>query len=129
MACWCERIKLPSKVYVRFLYQPGKPEGGTKREFVREELLIVPPNTQLPLTYSHLKLNRLIVDPIMQHSAFVVLRTQAYLLLLMGGHLSVDHTKSLCSAMSTLRLSETRLSLQRSLGAELFFLLSCSSTW
>ena len=74
--------KLPSNVKVRYLYQPGELEGGTKRAtdpvwslkvftlektvdkpgepilyylydgpkrgFVREELLIVPPNTQLP---------------------------------------------------------------------------------
>jgi len=78
-----EREKLlPSLVQVRYLYQPGELEGGTKRAtdpiwslnvysiersftkqeqpvlyylrdgpkrgFVREELLIVPPNTQLP---------------------------------------------------------------------------------
>ena len=74
--------KLPSRVNVRYLYQPGELEGGVKRAtdpiwslkvynikrsftkpnqpvlyylhdgpkrgFVREELLIVPPNTQLP---------------------------------------------------------------------------------
>ena len=74
--------KLPSNVKVRYLYQPGEMEGGTKRAtdsiwslkvytlekavdkqnepvlyylydgpkrgFVREELLVVPPNTQLP---------------------------------------------------------------------------------
>ena len=74
--------KLPSNVTVRYLYQPGELEGGTKRAtdpiwslkgytleravtkpdepvlyylhggpkrgFVREELLVVPPNTQLP---------------------------------------------------------------------------------
>ena len=74
--------KLPSLVLVRYLYQPGELEGGTKRAtdpiwsldvfniersfvkpnqpvlyylsdgpkrgFVREELLVVPPNTQLP---------------------------------------------------------------------------------
>ena len=74
--------KLPSNVNVRYLYQPGELEGGTKRAtdpiwslkvytferaldkpdepvlyylhdgpkrgFVREELLVVPPNTQLP---------------------------------------------------------------------------------
>ena len=74
--------KLPSNVKVRYLYQPGELEGGTKREtdpiwslkvytlekavdkpdepvlyylyegpklgFVHEELLVVPPNTQLP---------------------------------------------------------------------------------
>ena len=74
--------KLPSNVKVRYLYQPGELEGGTKRAtdpiwslnvytlekavdkqnervlyylyddpkrgFVREELLVVPPNTQLP---------------------------------------------------------------------------------
>ena len=78
-----EREKLlPSLVQVRYLYQPGELEGGTKRAtdpiwsldvysiersftkpeqpvlyylrdgpkrgFVREELLVVPPNTQLP---------------------------------------------------------------------------------
>ena len=75
-------IKLASNVKVRYLYQPGELEGGTKRAtdpiwslkvhtlekavfkpgepvlyylydgpkrgFVREELLVVPPNTQLP---------------------------------------------------------------------------------
>ena len=75
-------ILLPSLVQVRYLYQPGELEGGTKRAtvpiwslkvyrierpftkheqpvlyylrdgpkrgFVREELLVVPPNTQLP---------------------------------------------------------------------------------
>ena len=74
--------KLPSIVMVRYLYQPGELEGGTKRAtdpiwslkvyniersftkpkqpvlyylhdrpkrgFVREELLVVPPNTELP---------------------------------------------------------------------------------
>ena len=74
--------KLPPLIHVRFLYQPGELEGGTKRAtdpiwslkvyqvvknmtkqnepvvyylsdgpkrgFVREELLVVPPNTQLP---------------------------------------------------------------------------------
>ena len=74
--------KLPSTVVVRYLYEPGELEGGTKRAtdpiwslkvyniersfikpnqpilyylhdgpkrgFVREELLVVPPNTQLP---------------------------------------------------------------------------------
>ena len=74
--------KIPPVVNVRYLYQPGKLEGGTKRAtdpiwslkvhqiersvtkpnelvvyylsdrpkrgFVREELLVVPPNTQLP---------------------------------------------------------------------------------
>ena len=74
--------KLHSNVSVRYLYQPGELEGGTKRAtdliwslkvytleravtkpdepvlyylhdspkrgFVREELLVVPPNTQLP---------------------------------------------------------------------------------
>ena len=74
--------KLPSTVMVRYLYEPGELEGGTKRatdpiwslkvyniersfakqnqpvlyylhdgpkrSFVREELLVVPPNTQLP---------------------------------------------------------------------------------
>ena len=74
--------KLPSIVMVRYLYEPGELEGGTKRAtdpiwsldifnierafikpkqpilyylrggpkrgFVREELLVVPPNTQLP---------------------------------------------------------------------------------
>ena len=74
--------KLPSRVNVRYLYQPGELEGGVKRAtdpiwslkvynikrsftkpnqpvlyylhdgpkrgFVREELLVVPPNTQLP---------------------------------------------------------------------------------
>ena len=74
--------KLPPLINVRFLYQPGELEGGTKRAtdpiwslkvyqvvknmtkpnepvvyylsdgpkrgFVREELLVVPPNTQLP---------------------------------------------------------------------------------
>ena len=74
--------KLPPLINVRYLYQPGKLEGGTKRAtdpiwslkvhqiqrsvtkpnapvvyylsdgpergFVREELLVVPPNTQLP---------------------------------------------------------------------------------
>ena len=74
--------KPPSNVNVRYLYQPGELEGGTKRAthpiwslkvytlekvvdktdepvvyylndspkrgFVREELLVVPPNTQLP---------------------------------------------------------------------------------
>ena len=74
--------KLPSLIHVRYLYQPGELEGGTKRAtdpnwslkvyqvvenrtkpdqpvvyylsdgpkrgFVREELLVVPPNTQLP---------------------------------------------------------------------------------
>ena len=74
--------KLPSTVNVRYLYEPGELEGGTKRAtdpiwsldvyniersfskpnqpvlyylrdgpkrgFVREELLVVPPNTQLP---------------------------------------------------------------------------------
>ena len=74
--------KLPPLVHVRYLYQPGELEGGTKRAtdpiwslkvyqivenktkpnepvvyylsdgpkrgFVREELLVVPPNTQLP---------------------------------------------------------------------------------
>ena len=74
--------KLPSNVNVRYLYQPGELEGGTKRAtdpiwslkvytlekavdkpdepvlyylyegpklgFVHEELLVVPPNTQLP---------------------------------------------------------------------------------
>jgi len=73
---------LPSLAQVRYLYQPGEPEGGAKRAtdpiwsfnvysiersftkahqpvlyylrdgpkrgFVREELLVVPPNTQLP---------------------------------------------------------------------------------
>ena len=73
---------LPSLVQVRYLYQPGELEGGTKRatdpiwslkvysiersftkphqpvlnylpngpkrDFVHEELLVVPPNTQLP---------------------------------------------------------------------------------
>ena len=78
-----EREKLlPSLVQVRYLYQPGELEGGTKRTadpiwslkvysiersfikpkqpvfyylrdgpkrgFVREELLVIPPNTQLP---------------------------------------------------------------------------------
>ena len=76
--------KLPSLVMVRYLYEPGELEGGTKRAtdpiwsldvysiervfikpkqpilyyladgpkrgFVREELLVVPPNTQLPPT-------------------------------------------------------------------------------
>ena len=76
--------KLPSIVMVRYLYEPGELEGGTKRAtdpiwsldifnierafikpkqpilyylrggpkrgFVREELLVVPPNTQLPPT-------------------------------------------------------------------------------
>ena len=75
--------KLPPLINVRYLYQPGELEGGTKRAtdpiwslkvyqvvenktkpnepvvyylsdgpkrgFVREELLVVPPNTQLPL--------------------------------------------------------------------------------
>ena len=74
--------KLPPLIKVRYLYQPGELEGGTKRAtdpiwslkvyqvvknttkpnepvvyylsdgpkrgFVREELLVVPPNTQLP---------------------------------------------------------------------------------
>ena len=74
--------KLPPLIHVRYLYQPGEHEGGTKRAtdpiwslkvyqvvknmtkpnepvvyylsdgpkrgFVREELLVVPPNTQLP---------------------------------------------------------------------------------
>ena len=74
--------KLPRLINVRYLYQPGVCEGGTKRAtdpisslkvyqvvenrtkpnepvfyylsdgpkrgFVREELLVVPPNTQLP---------------------------------------------------------------------------------
>ena len=63
--------KLPPLINVRYLYQPGELEGGTKRAtdpiwslkvyqvvenktkpnecgFVREELLVVPPNTQLP---------------------------------------------------------------------------------
>ena len=74
--------KLPPLINVRYLYQPGELEGGTKRAidpiwslkvhqiqrsvtkpnapivyylsdgpkrgFVREELLFVPPNTQLP---------------------------------------------------------------------------------
>ena len=74
--------KLPPLINVRYLYQPGELEGGTKRGtdpiwslkvyqvvknmtkpnepvvyylsdgpkrgFVREELLVVPPNTQLP---------------------------------------------------------------------------------
>ena len=74
--------KMPPLVNVRYLYQPGVLEGGTKRAtdpiwslrvyqikrnvtkpnesvvyylsdgpkrgFVREELLVVPPNTQLP---------------------------------------------------------------------------------
>ena len=74
--------KLPPLIHVRYLYQPGELEGGTKRVtdpnwslkvyqvvenrtkpdqpvvyylsdgpkrgFVREELLVVPPNTQLP---------------------------------------------------------------------------------
>ena len=74
--------KLPLLIHVRYLYQPGELEGGTKRAtdpiwslkvyqvvenktklnepvvyylsdgpkrgFVREELLVVPPNTQLP---------------------------------------------------------------------------------
>ena len=74
--------KIPPLVNVRYLYQPGELEGGTKRAtdpiwslkvrqiernvmkpnepvvyylsdepkrgFVREELLVVPPNTQLP---------------------------------------------------------------------------------
>ena len=74
--------KLPPLINVRYLYQPGEVEGGTKRAtdpiwslkvcqvvenktkpdspvvyylsdgpkrgFVREELLVVPPNTQLP---------------------------------------------------------------------------------
>ena len=74
--------KLPPLIHVRYLYQPGELEGGTKRAtdpiwslkvyqvvknmtkpnepvvyylsdgpkrgFVREELLVVPPNTQLP---------------------------------------------------------------------------------
>ena len=74
--------KLPPLIHVRYLYQPGQLEGGTKRAtdpnwslkvyqvvenrtkpdrpvvyylsdgpkrgFVREELLVVPPNTQLP---------------------------------------------------------------------------------
>ena len=76
--------KMPSNVNVRFLYQAGELEGGTKRAsgpiwslkvytlerlvtkpaepapyylchglkrgFVRKELLVVPPNTQLPPT-------------------------------------------------------------------------------
>ena len=74
--------KLPPLIHVRYLYQPGELEGGSKRatdpiwslkvyqvvknmtkpnepvvyylsdgpkrSFVREELLVVPPNTQLP---------------------------------------------------------------------------------
>ena len=74
--------KLPSNVVVRYLYQPGELEGGSrratdpiwslkvyniervvtkpnapvvyylydgpKRGFVREELLVIPPDTQLP---------------------------------------------------------------------------------
>ena len=74
--------KLPSLVSVRYLFQPGKLEGGVKRatdpiwclkvysversvtksnqpvlyyfhdgpkcDFVREELLVIPPNTELP---------------------------------------------------------------------------------
>ena len=74
--------KIPPLINVRYLYQPGELEGGTKRAtdpiwslkvyqvvenrtkpnepvvyylsdgskrgFVREELLVVPPNTQLP---------------------------------------------------------------------------------
>ena len=77
-----EKNKLPPLVNVRYLYQPGELEGGTKRAtdpiwslkvhqiernvtkpnepvvyclsdgpkrgFVREELLVVPPNTQIP---------------------------------------------------------------------------------
>ena len=79
--------KLPSNVMLRYLYEPGELEGGTKRAtdpiwsldvfnlersfskpnqpvlyflrdgpkrgFVREELLVVPPNTQLPPTYAN----------------------------------------------------------------------------
>ena len=74
--------KLPPRVKVRYLYQPGELEGGSRREtdpiwslkvyniekvvtkpeepvmyylfdgpkrgFVREELMVVPPGTQLP---------------------------------------------------------------------------------
>ena len=61
-----EKKKLPSLVKVRYLFQPGKLEGaersvtkpnapvlynlhdGPKRGFVREELLVIPPNTELP---------------------------------------------------------------------------------
>ena len=77
-----EKKKLPTLVYLRYLYQPGELEGGgkratdpvwslkvyvidksitkpnepilyylqdvSKRGFVREELLVVPSNTELP---------------------------------------------------------------------------------
>ena len=52
-----------------------------------------------------MKVNGFSVDPIMQNSAFVVAHAQAQLLLLMCGHLSVEHKKSLFSVMSTLPLS------------------------
>ena len=50
---WTKK-KIPSNVNVHYLYQPGEFEGrtkraGLKRGFVREELLVVPPNTSMSL--------------------------------------------------------------------------------
>ena len=121
-ACWCERKRLPSNVKVRYLYQPGKLKGQTKRtadpiwslKFYTLERAVA--NPKEPTMYylhhdpqravgcpakhtaasrpCHVKLEWLGVNPIWMHPESVVIRARSQLLLLISCPLSVDHMKS-----------------------------------
>ena len=67
---------------------------GPKRWFVREELLVVPPDTQLPHSNLTMKLDRFCVNTVFQYPAFVVVSAQPQLLLFVSNHLPVPHPKT-----------------------------------
>ena len=105
---------------------------------MREELLVVPPDTALPpVNATELKVifNRLRVDAVLQHPAFVVIGAQTQLLLLISNHSPVVQAKaSICCYVfaSFQRGLESLprdfvLSFRRSRSAEFLFSLSRSS--
>ena len=91
-------VARPNETVVYYLRNGPKP-----RICARRTVDCAPKHTAASLL-CHVQLNGLSVDPNMQHPAFVVTHAQAQLLLLMRGHLSVEHKKSLFSFMSTLPL-------------------------
>lgn len=84
-------------------------QNGPKRGFVCGDLLVVPavtelpspswhlPQLLLPLLHLHVTLYRLRLDVVLQNPAFVIVRAQPQLFLLMGAHHSFVHSQpSVC---------------------------------
>ena len=87
-------------------------KNGPKRGFVCGDLLVVPADTELPspswhlpqlllpLLHLHVTLYRLRLDVVLQNPAFVVVRAQPQLFLLMGAHHSFVHSQpSVCGGI------------------------------